>query len=354
MTMHGVKGVESTRAGGIWLPMAVLFGLFVAALTSGVAQAHGLSESSKQVMADGGFLDFVWLGAEHMLTGYDHLFFLFGVVFFLTGFRDILTFITAFTLGHCITLLGATLAGISANPFLIDAFIALTVVYKGLENLGVLRSILGHRLPNLLFMVFFFGLVAGFGLSTRLQEIALRDEGLVSTILAFNIGVELGQVVALSIMLALLAACRSASVFDAFSRRINQGLVLAGVSLFVFQIHGFLEEGHHHAEPPAHSAEPHDEGHRLAAPHHAHGEGTHSHEAEGSVEEADPVPGSDASGEDGRLSKHGHPHGDHGHPHSDNSPSGEQAAPPEVPQIEEGKQAPASRPHSHGGHTHTH
>ena len=345
--MRGSRGVKSTRDGGMWLPMAVLFGLFAAALTSGVAQAHGLSETSKKVMADGDFGDFVWLGAEHMLTGYDHLLFLFGVVFFLTGFRDILTFITAFTLGHCITLLGATLAGISANPFLIDAFIALTVVYKGLENLGVLRSTLGHRVPNLLFMVFFFGLVHGFGLSTRLQEIALHDEGLVSTILAFNIGVELGQVVALSIMLALLAACRSASVFESFSRRMNQGLVLAGVLLFVFQIHGFLKEGHHHAEPPTHSAEPHDEGHRLAVPHHAHGEDAQAREAEGSLEGAGPVTESDEAREGGRSGEHGHPHGEHSH-------SGEQAAQPEVPPNEKGEQPSTSRPHSHGGHSHTH
>jgi hypothetical protein len=119
-------------------------------------------------MADGGITVHIWLGAEHMVTGYDHLLFLFGVILFLTGFLDVVRFITAFTLGQCITLLGATLADVTADAQLIGAVIALSVVYKGFENLGGFE--IGTRAPNLLAMVFIFGLIHGFGLSTRLQD----------------------------------------------------------------------------------------------------------------------------------------------------------------------------------------
>ena len=134
-----------------------------------VAFAHGVSESDKAAMVDGSALEYIWLGAEHMVTGYDHLLFLFGVLFFLQGFRDILRFISAFTLGHCITLLGATLAGVSANAYLIDAVIAVSVMYKGFENIDGFQRYFGRTAPNLLTMVFVFGLIHGFGLSTRLQ-----------------------------------------------------------------------------------------------------------------------------------------------------------------------------------------
>jgi hydrogenase/urease accessory protein HupE len=102
--------------------------------TAAISSAHGISAENQEAMATGGPLDYIWLGAEHMVTGYDHLLFLFGVIFFLSNFRDIVKFITAFTLGHSITLLGATLLEITANAYLVDAVIALSVVYKGFEN----------------------------------------------------------------------------------------------------------------------------------------------------------------------------------------------------------------------------
>jgi hypothetical protein len=250
------------------------------------AQAHGISEASRETMTDGGLLAYVWLGAEHMVTGYDHLLFLFGVIFFLTGFRDIVRFITAFTIGHCITLLGATLLGITANAYLIDAVIALSVVYKGFENLDGFERFFKTRSPNLLTMVFLFGLVHGFGLSTRLQELPLGDEGIVGRILAFNVGVELGQVAALTVMLAFFAVLRSSRSFERFGKVSNIALVLAGVGLFFFQMNGYVQGDPHHeeyaAEAEGHAAEAEGhaaeaEGHAQREEGHAHGEEDHAH-----------------------------------------------------------------------------
>ena len=241
--------------GTLW----VLALLFIPA----VLHAHGVSAADRQAMESGGALQYVWLGATHMLTGYDHLLFLVGVVFFLTGFRDVVLFITAFTVGHSITLLGATLYGVSANPYLIDAVIALSVVYKGFENLDGFKRFLKVGAPSLLWMVFAFGLIHGFGLSTRLQELPLGDEGLVVRILAFNAGVELGQIAALSVILMFFAAWRKSASFTRFSTAANVGLVLAGIGLFVFQVNGFLHHGaphdHDHAEAHGHEhGETHD------------------------------------------------------------------------------------------------
>lgn len=206
-----------------------------------VAMAHGLTDADKARMLEAGYVEYVWLGAKHMLTGYDHLLFLFGVIFFLTKFGDVLKFITAFTLGHCITLIGATLLGIQANYFLIDAVIALTVIYKGFDNLRGFQRFLKIEPPDLLGMVFAFGLIHGFGLSTRLQQLPLGEDtaGIVGRILSFNVGVELGQVAALVVMVAVLAGWRHTASFQPFSRACNAGLVAVGALLLVFQLHGY-------------------------------------------------------------------------------------------------------------------
>ena len=231
---------------------ALLMGFLI---NGSVAMAHGISEESRQTMSDGGTLDYVWLGAEHMVTGYDHLLFLFGVIFFLTSFRDIVRFITAFTLGHCITLLGATMMGITANAYIIDAVIALSVIYKGFENLDGFKKYLKFDAPNLLTMVFVFGLIHGFGLSTRLQELTLGQEGLVSRILAFNVGVELGQILALSLMLGFFAAWRKSALFSRFSVAANGLLMAAGFGLFLLQADGYVHDHHDHRHHQEQSTE---------------------------------------------------------------------------------------------------
>lgn len=226
-------------------------------LLPAVAMAHGISEADRQAMLDGGYLRYVWLGATHMLTGYDHLLFIFGVIFFLTGFRDIVRYITAFTLGHSITLVFATVLGISANYFLVDAVIALSVCYKGFDNLDGFNRCLGRPSPNLLLVIFGFGLIHGFGLSTRLQQLPLGDSGLIGRILSFNIGVEVGQVIALAVMLLIISGWRRTRSFTQFSTVSNGGLIAAGLFLFMMQMHGyghttdpdsygFSTDNHHH------------------------------------------------------------------------------------------------------------
>ena len=202
--------------------------------------AHGLSYAEKQAILEGGNKIFLKLGALHMLTGYDHLLFLFGVIFFLISFKEIVKFVTAFTLGHSITLIFATMLQINANYYLIDAVIALSVCYKGFDNLDGFRKYLNVNSPDLLNVVFIFGLIHGFGLSTRLHELPLGYSGIIYKILAFNIGVEIGQVVALAFMVILLHGWRKKASFRRFSKIANSGLILAGLLLFMMQMHGYI------------------------------------------------------------------------------------------------------------------
>jgi len=208
------------------------------------AIAHGISEEDKLRMLNGGYLQYMELGATHMLTGYDHLLFLFGVVFFLTTFKDIAKFVTAFTVGHCITLIFATFCQITWNYFLIDAIIALSVIYKGFDNNGGFQKYLDMKSPNLLGTVFLFGLLHGFGLSTRLQQLPLGDDniGILLRILSFNLGVEIGQIGALMVMVSVLSLWRHRISFQRFSFASNQALVYAGVLLLFMQLHGYQHD----------------------------------------------------------------------------------------------------------------
>jgi hypothetical protein len=203
------------------------------------AFAHGISDADKQRILDGGNFEYLKLGATHMLTGYDHLLFLFGVIFFLTAFKDIVKFITAFTIGHCITLVFATLMKIQANYYLIDAVIALTVCYKAFDNLDGFRKYIGVQSPNLLGPVFLFGLIHGFGLSTRLQQLPLGQDGLVLRILSFNVGVEVGQIIALAGMWIFLSQWRKTESFVKFSKAANVLLMSVGILLLLMQLHGY-------------------------------------------------------------------------------------------------------------------
>jgi len=220
--------------------MRVIYAVLINFLFVGLAFAHGVTDADKLSLVSGGNIDYIYLGAKHMITGYDHLLFLFGVIFFLSKFRDIVKFITAFTIGHSITLIFATFYEITASYYLIDAVIALSVCYKGFENIGGFKKYLKMESPNLQFVVFLFGLIHGFGLSTRLQQLPLGDDGLIWKILSFNVGVELGQIVALSIMLILLVQWRKTESFAKFSMASNRSLILVGLALFVFQMSGYF------------------------------------------------------------------------------------------------------------------
>lgn len=203
---------------------------------------HGISPEDMQTMINGGNLHYIWLGATHMLSGYDHLLFLFGVVFFLTAVKDIVKFVTVFTLGHSITLIFATFMGITANYYLIDAVIALSVIYKAFDNNKGFENYLGVKSPSLLIMVFTFGLIHGFGLSTRLQQLPLGEQNfdMFLKIISFNIGVEVGQVIALFFMLIVLNVWRKRASFLRLSKVANHALMLAGFLLFLMQMHGYL------------------------------------------------------------------------------------------------------------------
>jgi len=203
-------------------------------------QAHGVSAADQATLQNGGLLAFITVGAKHMLTGYDHLLFLVGVIFYLNNLKDILKFISIFTLGHSITLIFATYQGITANEHLIDAVIALSVLYKGFENLGGFKKIFNTGSPNLLFMVWIFGLIHGFGLSARLQAFDIGTSQFLAKIICFNIGVELGQVLALIPIVFVLTRFKKHSKYPSIYQAINWFLIVAGIALFIFQMVGYF------------------------------------------------------------------------------------------------------------------
>ena len=223
-------------------PAGASLSLLVMLLFPTLLLAHDVSSADQHILDGGGLWSYIWVGAKHMLTGYDHLLFLAGVIFFLKGFRDIIKFITVFTLGHSITLLGGTYLGIQVNEYLIDAIIALSVLYKGFENLEGFNK-LGVKVPNLLFMVFLFGLIHGLGLSTRLQTFDMGQDQFLLKIISFNVGVELGQIAALIPIIILINAWKGKSSYEAFYKASNVYLVIAGVGLFAYQLYGYFN-GH--------------------------------------------------------------------------------------------------------------
>lgn len=221
----------------------ILVGLFVFTFFVQMAYGHGMSEAEKQIIADGGNLQFLWIGATHMITGYDHLMFVFGIIFFLTSFRDIVKYVTAFTLGHSVTLIIGTYNGIQINYYLIDAVIALSVCYIAFQNLDGFRKYFQINAPNMMAMIFSLGLIHGFGLSTRLQALPLNQDDLFFNIVSFNVGVELGQITALAGMLLLIPLWRKMPSFSAHSRIANYGLIMAGILLFLVQMHDYSHDG---------------------------------------------------------------------------------------------------------------
>ena len=249
-------------------------------ILSGLIFSHGISESDKTEIVQGSLMDYLFLGAKHMITGYDHILFLIGVIFFLTRYLDIVKFVTTFTIGHSITLIFATLFKISANYYLIDAVIAFSVIYKGFENLDGFKKWLHKNPPNLILMVFIFGLIHGFGLSTRLQQLNLTDHNLIYSILSFNVGVELGQIGALLIVFPLLLMIRGES-FKKISVLLNWGLIILGILLLIYQLNGYFSfEDHHDNEIHENQIELNDHNHHKEThPHsHNHGDNNHSHD----------------------------------------------------------------------------
>src|SRR5471030_987273 len=193
------------------LAAVILLALFLPsdAFAHNVSKRDAAFVVANQGRAIGAFL---YLGAKHMVTGYDHIAFLVGVIFFLYRLKDIVQYVSLFTLGHSITLLGGVLGGVHANPYMIDAIIGLSVVYKAFDNMDGFRRFLGFE-PNTKLAVLIFGLFHGLGLATKLQELDLAKNGLLTNIISFNVGVEIGQVLALTAVLILLSYWRTRSGF---------------------------------------------------------------------------------------------------------------------------------------------
>jgi HupE / UreJ protein len=210
-------------------------------LPASVAFAHGVAGEDAQFLATSTGLQiapFMYLGAKHMVTGYDHLLYLAGVVFFLYRLKDVARYVTLFALGHSLTLLLGVLAGIHANAHIVDAIIGLSVVYKALENIGAFARF-GLRIDSRA-AVALFGLAHGFGLSTKLQDLALSKDGLVGNMLAFNVGVELGQFAALALILIALQGWRRSDSFQRTAYGANVVLMAAGFVLFGYQVAGYV------------------------------------------------------------------------------------------------------------------
>ncbi|WP_404711888.1 HupE/UreJ family protein [Sphingomonas sp. MMS24-J13] len=187
---------------------------------------------------------FLYLGAKHMVTGYDHLLFLAGVVFFLRRFRDVLIYVSLFSLGHSSTLLSGALFGFGLNSWLVDAVIGLSVAWKAFDNLGGFETLVGRR-PDPKLMVLLFGLIHGLGLATKLEALKLHREGLVINLLSFNLGVEIGQIVALAIVLALIAGLRRTALFARTAVALNWAIMTSGFVLIGTQLAGYtIAEGY--------------------------------------------------------------------------------------------------------------
>ena len=203
--------------------------------------AHGVDDKTRVFLEQNigvQFFPFIYIGAKHMFTGYDHLLFLVGVIFFLYRSRDVLLYVSMFTIGHSITLLWGVLGDIQVNPYLIDAIIGFSVVYKGFDNLGGFKRLLGKQ-PNTKLAVLIFGLFHGFGLATKLQEFELASDGLVANMIAFNIGVELGQFMALAFIVITINYWRKSPSFQRFATTTNTLLMSAGLMLVGLQLTGY-------------------------------------------------------------------------------------------------------------------
>ena len=208
----------------------------------GEAGAHGMSGKDAvflQSIQGAAIGPLMYLGAKHMVTGYDHLAFLVGVIFFLYRMKDIVQYVSLFTVGHSVTLLVGVLGGVRANPYIVDAIIGFSVVYKAFDNMDGFRRFVGFQ-PNTRVAVLLFGLFHGFGLATKLQDFALSPNGLVANIVSFNVGVEIGQVVALTFVLLVLGYWRTRSGFLRHAFVTNAVLMACGFLLVGYQVSGYF------------------------------------------------------------------------------------------------------------------
>jgi len=205
------------------------------------AAAHDISDANRafvETITGPAPIPFLYLGAKHMVTGIDHILFLLGVVFFLRRLKDVVLYVSMFTIGHSATLLGGVLLGTGLNSSLVDAVIGLSVVYKAAENLGALKRI-GLAIDTRV-AVLVFGLFHGMGLATKLMSLQVSPNGLLTNLISFNIGVELGQVIVLTAVVFLLAQWRDAKSFARGATYANLLLLAAGVALTLYHLTGYF------------------------------------------------------------------------------------------------------------------
>lgn len=209
---------------------------------SSEAWAHGITAGDKGFIQESSGvmpISFAYLGAKHMVTGYDHLLFLFGVIFFLYRLKDVGIYVTLFALGHIVTLLGGVLFEININAYIIDAIIGFSVVYKALDNMGAFQRWFGVQ-PNTKIATLVFGLFHGFGLATKILEYELAADGLVPNLIFFNIGVEMGQILALTMILIVMGYWRRYPSFMRGAFAANTVLMLLGFMLVGYQLTGLF------------------------------------------------------------------------------------------------------------------
>lgn len=219
--------------------LSVIFSIIV---MSSAALAHAVAEGDKgyiQEITGVNILPFIYLGAKHMVTGYDHILFLFGVIFFLYRLKDIGLYVSLFALGHSTTMLLGVYFNIGINSYIIDAIIGLSVVYKALDNLGAFQSWFGHQ-PNTKWATLIFGFCHGFGLSSKIIEYNISPDGLVPNLLAFNAGVEIGQLLALSLILIAMGFWRRRESFWRHAYTANVVMMAAGFILIGYQLTGYF------------------------------------------------------------------------------------------------------------------
>nr|WP_261334666.1 HupE/UreJ family protein [Rhizobium leguminosarum] len=215
--------------------------LFVLVM-AGAAAAHAVAEGDKgyiQEISGTNLIPFVYLGAKHMVTGYDHLLFLFGVIFFLYRLKHIGIYVSLFAVGHSTTMLLGVYYGWNVSSYLIDAIIGLSVVYKALDNLGAYQRWFGVQ-PNTKVATLIFGFFHGLGLATKILEYDIAEDGLIPNLLAFNVGVEIGQLIALTVILIAMSYWRKTSSFLRHAYTANVIMMTAGFVLIGYQLTGYF------------------------------------------------------------------------------------------------------------------
>jgi hypothetical protein len=237
-----MKGIVSSARSSQRVAVVLAALVVLAFLLPDAVGAHNVSKRDATfVVANNGraIVPFLYLGAKHMVTGYDHLLFLVGVIFFLYKLKDVVLYVSLFTIGHSLTLLLGVLGHINANPYIVDAIIGFSVVYKAFDNIDGFKRVLGFQ-PNTKVAVLLFGLFHGFGLATKLQELALSQNGLVPNIVSFNVGVEIGQGLALVAVFIGLSYWRTRAGFLRHAFVTNTMLMVGGFLLVGYQITGYV------------------------------------------------------------------------------------------------------------------